>query len=81
MDFIARSTEKIRAAAKAREDHRLSFAIQAEGGIWPERVEELIRAGADILVVGSAIFSSDDPKARLRECVRTAAQTGRTTVV
>jgi ribulose-phosphate 3-epimerase len=71
--FIPASTAKLRAAAQMRADRRLDFAIQAEGGIGAERIEELARAGADILVVGSAIFDSVDPRARLGEMIRLAA--------
>jgi pentose-5-phosphate-3-epimerase len=44
-----------------------------EGGVDFQNFEELVRAGADILVVGSAIFHSDNPKARLTELMRLAA--------
>ena len=70
--FIPASTAKLRAAAEMRADRRLDFAIQAEGGIGPEKIESLVRAGADILVAGSAIFDSVDPRARLREMIRVA---------
>jgi len=65
--FLPRSVEKVRAAAILRDERRADFAIQVEGGIRLEHVEQLARAGADILVAGSAIFYSDDPKARLNE--------------
>jgi ribulose-phosphate 3-epimerase len=68
--FIPRSVEKVRAAASLRDERRAGFAIQVEGGIRLEHMEQLIRAGADILVAGSAIFHSDDPKARLSEMLR-----------
>lgn len=77
--FIPRSVEKVRAAARLRDERRLNFAIQVEGGVTFERVENLIRAGADILVAGSAIFDNENPKARLTELIRLAA--GRTTEV
>ena len=70
--FIPASTAKLRAAAQMRADRRLDFAIQAEGGIGPEKIESLARAGADILVAGSAIFDSVDPRARLSEMIRVA---------
>ena len=70
--FIPASTAKLRAAAQMRADRRLDFAIQAEGGIVPEKIESLVRAGADILVAGSAIFDSVDPRARLSEMIRVA---------
>jgi ribulose-phosphate 3-epimerase len=68
--FIPRSVEKVRAAAFLRDERRADFAIQVEGGIRFEHLEQLTQAGADILVAGSAIFYSDDPKARLSEMLR-----------
>jgi ribulose-phosphate 3-epimerase len=79
--FIPRSVAKVRAAAAAREEGRWDFAIQVEGGIGPEHLEELIRAGADILVVGSAIFHTGDPKGRLREMIHRAAALRQTSEV
>jgi ribulose-phosphate 3-epimerase len=75
--FIPRSVEKVRAAAFLRDERRLDFAIQVEGGIHFEHVEQLTRAGADILVAASAIFNSDDPKARLSEMLRLASASRR----
>ncbi len=68
--FIPRAVEKVRAAALLRDVRRTDFAIQVEGGIHFQHLEQLTRAGADILVAGSAIFNSDDPKARLGEMLR-----------
>ena len=36
-------------------------AIEVDGGIKLNNLEEVLKAGADWIVVGSAIFSSDDP--------------------
>jgi ribulose-phosphate 3-epimerase len=79
--FILRSVEKVRAAASLRDERRADFAIQVEGGIRFEHMEQLTRAGADILVVGSAIFNSDDPKARLSEMLRLVSVSRRTSKV
>jgi ribulose-phosphate 3-epimerase len=79
--FIPRSVEKVRAAAALREERRANFAIQVEGGIGFEHLEQLARAGADILVAGSAIFNSDDPKARLSEMLRLVSAPRRTSRV
>jgi ribulose-phosphate 3-epimerase len=79
--FIARSTAKVHAAARAREERQLGLAIQVEGGIGFDQIEELVRAGADILVVGSAIFDNDDPKARLKEMIRLASAARQTASV
>lgn len=76
--FISQSMQKVRAAARMREERRLKFAIQVDGGVTLDRVENLIRAGADILVAGFAIFHNENPKARLAEWIRVAAATGQT---
>jgi ribulose-phosphate 3-epimerase len=79
--FIAGSAAKVRAAAQAREERRLGLAVQAEGSITAAHLEELARAGADILVVGSVIFRSEDPRAQLSEMMRRAAAIGLTSKV
>ena len=77
--FIPRSVERVQAAAVLREARGAEFAIQVEGGIGFEHVQPLTRAGADILVAGSAIFNSDDPKASLGEMQRLASALPRMT--
>jgi ribulose-phosphate 3-epimerase len=79
--FIPRSAEKVRAAAALRDERRADFVIQVEGGIRVEHVERLVQAGADILVAGSAIFNSEDPKARLGEILRLVSGLPRTSRV
>lgn len=78
--FIPGSLDKIRRAARVRDERRLKFAVEVEGGVSLERVEEMVQAGADILVAGSAIFHNDNPKARLADLIRlgsTARQTSK----
>jgi ribulose-phosphate 3-epimerase len=75
--FIPGVVGKVRAAASLRAERRADFAIQVEGGILFEHLEQLTRAGADILVAGSAIFNSDDPKARLGEMLRVVSASPR----
>lgn len=76
--FIPGSFDKIRAAARMRDERRLKFAIQVEGGLTFERVESVIRAGADILVAGSDIFDKESPKAGLADWIHLAAATTET---
>ncbi len=70
--FLPQSVAKVARASRMRADRHLDFAIQVEGGLGPEHVEDLVRAGADILVVGSAIFHSADPRTRLMDLIRRA---------
>jgi len=79
--FLPRAVDKISSCSRMRADRRLEFAIQAEGGIGFDNLEELIRAGADILVAGSVIFHNDDPRARLAEMIRLASELHQTSRV
>ena len=42
---------------------RLSAIVEVDGGVNPETAPRLIRAGADMIVTGSAFFSAADPAA------------------
>jgi ribulose-phosphate 3-epimerase len=66
-EFIPASLEKLEEARRWRERLGLDFELEVEGGVGLENAKELVQAGADILVVGSAIFAKDDPAAQLGE--------------
>ena len=51
--------EKLRQECKRR---NIDMDIQVDGGISLNTVETAAKAGANVLVAGSAIFGSDDPK-------------------
>ncbi|MBQ1242957.1 MAG: ribulose-phosphate 3-epimerase [Clostridia bacterium] len=60
--FMADMMEKI---VKLREEckrRNLEMDIQVDGGISLSTVETVAEAGANVLVAGSAIFGSEDPK-------------------
>lgn len=49
-----------------RKDRGLSFRISVDGGINQDTAGRAGAAGADVLVMGSALFSASDPSAILR---------------
>jgi ribulose-phosphate 3-epimerase len=64
--FIPRSLHKVR-AVRALLDRAGSHApIEVDGGVDVHNAADLVDAGADILVAGSAIFSYADPAAGVR---------------
>jgi len=56
--FLPRSVERIAELARMREQRGLNFRIEVDGGIALDTVESVVRAGADMLVAGTAIFGS-----------------------
>ena len=57
--FIPESLDKIREARKMITDQGLSVDIQVDGGIYQTNVKEVLDAGANIIVSGSAVFKGD----------------------
>jgi len=65
--FIPNAIEKIRRLDRVRREQRMNFAIEIDGGVSTGNVGEIVRAGCDWLVAGSAVFHSGDPAATVKE--------------
>jgi ribulose-phosphate 3-epimerase len=59
-DFIPGTLEKIRLLKKMTAEAGLSVPIEVDGGIKPANAKMVADAGADILVMGSAFFNSEN---------------------
>ena len=60
--FIPYTLEKIRELRNLCNERGLSTRIQVDGGISPSNVREVLEAGADVIVAGSAVFRGDAKK-------------------
>ena len=70
--FIPESLDRVR-AVRAQLDRlgRKDVPIEIDGGVGPGNAAEIIRAGAEILVAGSSVFKSENPKETI-EALRNA---------
>lgn len=59
--FIEDTYERIRTLKAEIERQGLDISIEVDGGVSPENAQDLIAAGAEILVAGSAVFKAEDP--------------------
>lgn len=59
--FIEDTYERIRILKAEIERQGLDISIEVDGGVSPENAQDLIAAGAEILVAGSAVFKAEDP--------------------
>jgi len=59
--------EKVRKLDSMRRDKRLALPIEIDGGVHAENLAEVVRAGCDWIVTGSAVFHSPDAEATVRE--------------
>jgi len=57
--LIPETLDKIRELVKIREQTGLSYDIEIDGGVKLSNLEEVLGAGTDVIVAGSAIFGHD----------------------
>lgn len=73
-EFIPNALNKIRRLAALRNQRGLNYRIEVDGGIAHDTAANVVRAGAEILVAGNAVFGHGDPKANARQLLKTAAE-------
>lgn len=64
--FIEDSIERIKTVKRYLDERSLNIPIEVDGGITEQNADEVIAAGASILVAGSSIYKSKNPAATIR---------------
>ena len=70
--FIPNSLHKLSRLRTMREQRNLPYRIEVDGGIAVDTVGPVVRAGAEILVAGNAVFSHGDPMINAQALLKTA---------
>lgn len=71
-NYIPESTAKIQRLRRQLNALGSSAHLEVDGGVQPGNAMELIRAGANVLVAGSAVFGGDQSVAQNIEALRNA---------
>jgi ribulose-phosphate 3-epimerase len=72
--FIPSTLRKLRRLAEIRGQQRLNFRIEVDGGISLDTVADVVRAGAEILVAGNAVFGGGDPRKNAQALLKAATE-------
>lgn len=67
--FIPSVLGKARELDEIRREENLNFEIEIDGGATLDNVKEIIDAGVDIVVAGSAVFKAPDIEKRTQEFI------------
>ena len=70
--FIPGALRKIEALVQIRERRGLSFRIEVDGGVDLTTVGDVVRAGAELLVAGNAVFARGDIRDNARKLLQAA---------
>lgn len=68
--FIPYSLEKIRQVKALADKTGREILIQVDGGIGLDNAQEVIEAGANVLVAGSAVYNAPDVNERVQDFVK-----------
>ena len=60
--FIENTYQKIKILKEKKDASKSQFLIEVDGGVNQKNAIKLIENGADILVAGSSVFKSDNPR-------------------
>ena len=72
--FIPSTLHKLRRLAEIRSQQGLNFRIEVDGGISLDTVADVVRAGAEILVAGNAVFGGGDPRKNAQALLKAATE-------
>ncbi len=72
--FLPNSLRKIRTLDARRREIGAQFAIEIDGGVSPDNISDVARAGCDWVVAGSSIFESADPAATVKRMQQLARE-------
>ena len=72
--FLPRALDKMRELRRRREERRLNFRIEVDGGLGPDTISEAVRAGAEMIVAGTSVFHTPDPAAAVRRLHQMATE-------
>lgn len=65
--FIPHTIEKIKQLRRMIDEKGLKTLIEIDGGVTLQNAASIMAAGADVLVAGSTVFRSPDPRATIKE--------------
>ncbi|MBQ1954601.1 MAG: ribulose-phosphate 3-epimerase [Clostridia bacterium] len=64
--FIPSTLEKLRVVRGMIEKSGRDILLEVDGGVGPKNYKEIVAAGANMLVAGSAVFNAEDPASVVR---------------
>lgn len=67
--FIPYALEKVKAVKELAKKHNKELLIQVDGGVGLHNVKEVVGAGANVVVAGSAVFGAEDVTKAVQEFI------------
>ncbi len=65
--FIYRTLNKLQVLRERISTRNLPTRVVVDGGVGLQNAQQVLQAGGDVLVAGSAVFGANDPAATIRQ--------------
>jgi len=72
--FIPSTLHKMRQLAEIRSQRGLHYRIEVDGGVALDTIADVVRAGAEILVAGNAVYGNGDPSKNTQALLKVATE-------
>jgi ribulose-phosphate 3-epimerase len=72
--FIPSTLHKMRRLAEIRGQQDRHYRIEVDGGVALDTISDVVRAGAEILVAGNAVFGNGDPRQNAQALLKVATE-------
>jgi ribulose-phosphate 3-epimerase len=72
--FIPSTLHKMRRLTEIRGQRDLHYRIEVDGGVALDTISDVVRAGAEILVAGNAVFGTGDPRQNAQALLKVATE-------
>ena len=72
--FIPYTLHKMRQLAEMRRQRDRHYRIEVDGGVALATAPDVVRAGAEILVAGNAVFGNGDPRQNAQALLKVATE-------
>ena len=71
--FIDTSLDKLQRLRRIIEDRGLPVRIEVDGGVDQKNIRDVVSAGAEMVVAGSAVFGGGDPESAVKRLIEAVA--------
>ena len=65
--FIEKTYERVKQLKRLIEHAGSKTLIEIDGGVGPKNAQDLLKAGADVLVAGSSVFKAENPMEAIKK--------------
>lgn len=65
--YIKYATDKIKEVKKLSDSYNKNLLIEVDGGIGVDNIKDVVKAGGNVIVAGSAVFKNGDIKKNIME--------------